>query len=91
MPKNDVTNDKYNPPSNLSHDFEEVWFDDLETNELFWQTNLPQENNPWRKQTDTTALNLKQGTIHTFKPRTKLYQRIQRLLVKEMVRKQMRI
>tara|TARA_R100000152_G_C6642179_1_gene86407 strand:+ start:151 stop:381 length:231 start_codon:yes stop_codon:yes gene_type:complete len=76
MAENNPAKDRYNPPGTLSIDFEEVWFQDLEVNELFWQTNLPSESTPWRKQSAGTALNLKTQTIHKFQPRTKLYQRI---------------
>ena len=76
MATNNPANDRYNPPSNMNTDFEEVWFSELEDNELFWQTNQPNENNPWRKQGTDTALNLKTQTVHRFEPRTKLYQKI---------------
>ena len=48
-PVNDPTNDRYNPPGNLSEDFEKFRFSELEINELFWQTNIPGNNIPWRK------------------------------------------
>ena len=35
--------DHFNPPSNMSQDFEEHRFEDLEVDELFWQTNKPKE------------------------------------------------
>lgn len=76
MATNNPANDNYNPPSNMSPDFEEVKFSELEDNELFWQTNQPGENNPWRKQGGDTALNLKTQTVHRFEPKTKLYQKI---------------
>tara|TARA_Y100000592_G_scaffold79104_1_gene124625 strand:- start:2272 stop:2502 length:231 start_codon:yes stop_codon:yes gene_type:complete len=76
MATNNPANDRYNPPGNMVPDFEEIWFSDLEVNELFWQTNQPNENNPWRKQSDNSALNLKTQTVHNFNPRTKLYQKI---------------
>ena len=76
MPNNNPTRDRYEPPSNMSNDFEEFNFEDLEVNELFWQTNRPEESNPWRKQTSGTALNLKSQTIHKFGGKTKVYQRI---------------
>ena len=76
MPINNPTGDHFNPPSNLSQDFEEYWFEDLEVDELFWQTNRPEESNPWRKSSQTQGLNLKTQATHNFKPRTKVYQRI---------------
>ena len=46
MPSNNQVNDRYNPASNMSVDFEEFYFQDLEVDELFWQTNRPEESNP---------------------------------------------
>ena len=76
MPTNDPTNDRYNPPGNLSPDFEEFNFGDLELDELFWQTNRPTESNPWRKSSQTQGFNLKSRTTHNFDLKTKVYQRI---------------
>ena len=76
MPNNNPTGDFFNPPSNLSQDFEEYWFEDLEVDELFWQTDKPEESNPWRKSNQTQALNLKTQTIHNFQGKTKVCQKI---------------
>ena len=76
MPTNNPTDDRYNPPSNLSLDFEEFKFGDLEIDELFWQTNRPTESNPWRKSSQTQGLNLKSQTTHNFDLKTKVYQKI---------------
>ena len=76
MPNNNPTRDRFDPPSNLSVDFEEYYFGDLEVDELFWQTNRPEESNPWRKSNQTQALNLKSQTIHNFDLKTKVYQKI---------------
>ena len=76
MPVNNPSGDFFNPPSNMSQDFEEYYFGDLEVDELFWQTNRPEENNPWRKSTQTQGLNLKSQTTHNFQGRTKVYQKI---------------
>ena len=60
MPTNNPTRDRYEPPSNLSLDFEEYTFGDLEVDELFWQTNKPKEESiPWRKVSLTEGRNLK--------------------------------
>ena len=75
-PTNDPTNDRYNPPGNLSEDFEKFKFGELEDNELFWQTNKPKESNPWRKSSQTQGLNLKTQTTHNFDLKAKVYQRI---------------
>ena len=76
MAKNDQANDRYNPPGNLTHDFEEFWFHDLEVNELFWQTNQPGENIPWRKLNQTQGINLKAQTTHNFNIKTKVWQKV---------------
>ena len=77
MAINNPTGDHYNPPSNLSQDFEEYWFEDLEVDELFWQTNKPKEEQiPWRKTSLTEGRNLKTQTIHSFQSRTKVFQKI---------------
>ena len=64
MPTNNPTRDRFDPPSNMSQDFEEFEFGDLEANELFWQTNRPEEENPWRKVNQTQGINLKTQTKH---------------------------
>ena len=79
MPVNNPSGDYFNPPSNMSQDFEEYNFEDLEVNELFWQTNKPKEGEasiPWRKENQTQAKNLKTQKIHTFKGKTKVFQKI---------------
>ena len=76
MPTNNPTRDRFDPPSNMSADFEEYWFEDLEVDELFWQTNRPEESNPWRKSSQTQGLNLKTQTTHNFQGRTKVFQKI---------------
>lgn len=77
MAVNNPTGDHFNPPSNLSQDFEEYWFEDLEVDELFWQTNKPREESvPWRKTSQTEGRNLKTQNIHSFQRRTKVFQKI---------------
>ena len=77
MATNNPAGDFYNPPSNLSQDFEEYRFEDLEVDELFWQTNKPKEEQiPWRKSSLTEGRNLKTQTLHSFQRRTKVYQKI---------------
>ena len=77
MPVNNPAGDHFNPPSNLSQDFEEYRFEDLEVDELFWQTNKPKEEQiPWRKTSLTEARNLKTQQIHNFQSRTKVFQKI---------------
>ena len=76
MPNNNPTRDRFDPPSNLSVDFEEYYFGDLEVDELFWQSNQPGDNIPWRKVNQTQAMNLRARSTHNFDLKTKVYQRI---------------
>ena len=76
MANNNQVNDRYNPPGNLSHDFEKLRFSELELDELFWQTDRPEESNPWRKENQNQGKNLKSQTFHNFQPKTKVFQRI---------------
>ena len=76
MANNNPTRDRYEPPSNMSNDFEEFQFGELEVNELFWQTNRPEESNPWRKENQTQGRNLKTQTLHNFQVKTKVFQKI---------------
>ena len=77
MPINNPMGDHFNPPSNMSQDFEEYYFEDLEVDELFWQTNKPKEESiPWRKVSQTEGKNLKTQTTHSFQGRTKVFQKI---------------
>ena len=77
MPVNNPTGDFFNPPSNLSQDFEEYYFEDLEVDELFWQTNKPKEEHiPWRKVSQTEGVNLKTQKTYNFQRKTKVYQNI---------------
>ena len=76
MANNNPTRDRYEPPSNMSNDFEEFYFEDLEVGELFWQTNRPEESNPWRKENQTQGKNLKNQSLHNFQVKTKVYQKI---------------
>jgi len=76
MAKNDPVQDATNPPGNLSHDFEDYTFGSLEIAEVFWQTNQPGDNIPWRKMDENRAMNLKKGTLHNFIHNTVVWQKI---------------
>ena len=77
MAINNPAGDHFNPPSNLSQDFEEFRFEDLEVDELFWQTNKPKEEQiPWRKSSLTEGRNLKTQKIYGFDLKTKVFQKI---------------
>ena len=75
MPTNDQANDRYDPPGNLSHDFEKFKFGELDADELFWQTNQPGDNIPWRKVSQTQAINLRAKSTHNFNPNTVVWQK----------------
>ena len=76
MPTNDPTQDRYNPPGNLSEDFESFKFSELELDELFWQSNQPGNNIPWRKTSQTQGTNIKANTVHNFNSNTVVWQKI---------------
>ena len=77
MAKNDPTQDFINPPSNMSLDFEETYFSELNNDELFYQTNKPKETpDIWRKVGENGAMNVKTRQVHSFNDRTKVYQKI---------------
>ena len=77
MPVNNPSGDYFNPPSNMSQDFEEYYFEELEVDELFWQTNKPKEESiPWRKTSLTEGRNLKTQKIYNFQGKTKVFQKI---------------
>ena len=44
--------------------------------ELFWQTNQPGDNIPWRKVSATQGRNLKAQTNHNFNPNTVVWQKV---------------
>ena len=77
MAKNDPTQDLFNPPSNMSQDFEETYFSELNNDELFYQTNKPKETpDIWRKVNEVNAMNVKKRQVHNFNGKTKVFQKI---------------
>ena len=76
MATNDPMQDAYNPPGNLSQDFERYTFGELEIDELFWQTNQPGNNIPWRKVNQTQCINIKANTTHNFNTNTVVWQKV---------------
>ena len=75
MAENNPAEDRYNPPGNLSQDFEKFTFGELEDNELFWQTNQPGVNIPWRKISAAQGRNLKAKSNHNFNANTVVWQK----------------
>ena len=77
MAVNNPMGDHFNQPSNLIEDFEEFYFEELEVDELFCQTNKPKEESiPWRKTSLTEGRNLKTQKIYNFQGKTKVFQKI---------------
>ena len=76
MPTNDQANEMNHLKAFSEMDFEKFKFSELEDNELFWQTNIPGDNIPWRKTNETQALNIKAQTTHKFQSNTVVWQKI---------------
>jgi len=75
-PTNDPANDRYNPPGLGSSDFERLKFEEVGVDDLFWQSDLPGNNIPWRKVSETQAINIKAQTTHNFRLNTIVWQKI---------------
>ena len=77
MARNNPTQDFFNPQSNMIQDFEEIYFSELNNDELFYQTNKPKETpDIWRKVGENGAMNVKTRQVHNFNGKTKVYQKI---------------
>jgi len=76
MATNDPAQDRYSPPDLNSKDFERFTFNELEIDELFWQTNQPGDNISWRKLNENQAINLRKQTTHNFNAKTVVYQKV---------------
>ena len=76
MATNDPMRDSHNPPGTTSRDFERFTFGELEPDELFWQTNKPGNNIPWRKINKNQGFNIKAKTAHNFQARTIVWQKV---------------
>ena len=75
MAINDQARDRYNPPSTSNTDFEKFTFGELEIGELFWQSNVPGDNIPWRKDSLSQGKNLKAESLHNFSANTVVWQK----------------
>tara|TARA_Y100000310_G_scaffold334833_1_gene415485 strand:- start:97 stop:330 length:234 start_codon:yes stop_codon:yes gene_type:complete len=69
MVGNNLPNDMYNPPSVSQTDFEEIRFNEIDSDDLFWLNQNPNGdvNHVHRKISDGEAMNLKTGVTSTFK------------------------
>ncbi len=77
MPNNDLTRDSYNPPGINSDDWETFKFNDLEEMELFWlDTTKSKSNVPYRKESQTHAMNTHTRESSVMDQKRIVYQRI---------------
>ena len=76
MPENNQAQDAYNPPSITNEDFEQLKFNEIELDDLFWlkDRNAP-DNPPYRKLNDNEAGNTKTRLLESFKSNDVVYQR----------------
>ena len=64
---NNPVDDRYNPPGIGQNDFDEVRFDEIEEEDLFWLNQSTGDNNPpYRKMNDTQGYNTKTGIVEDF-------------------------
>jgi len=73
---NDPANDRYNPPSNLSDDFNEYKFDDILEHDLFWLNTNRTNNQVYRKINESQAMNLKTRETISFGKIETVFQKI---------------
>jgi len=73
---NNIVNDRYNPPGIGSNDFDEIKFDEIEDEDLFWlNTSTGMNNPPYRKMNATQGHNTKTGIVSDFGRRQVVFQR----------------
>ena len=75
-PENNPAEDRYNPPSNLSNDFEQTTFGEVEDDDLFWLNETREDNSPYRKVNDNEAGNTKTRVLDSFSKKLVVFQRI---------------
>tara|TARA_Y100000034_G_scaffold133494_1_gene199084 strand:+ start:432 stop:665 length:234 start_codon:yes stop_codon:yes gene_type:complete len=77
MPRNDPVQDLYQPPSNQSIDFEEILFEDIEVNDLFWLQDVNNRGNaPHRKINEREGINVRTNKVQSVSLRKTVYSRI---------------
>ena len=69
MVGNDLPSDMYNPPSVSQIDFEDIRFNEIDSDDLFWLDQNPNGNinHVHRKINEKEAIDLKTGVTSTFK------------------------
>ena len=75
---NNLPQDMYDPPSSTAIDFEEYRFSDIPLEEFFWlnKNSNSDENNAYRKISDTEGMNTKTRLISQFERSLIIYQKI---------------
>ena len=73
---NNPVDDRYNPPGIGSNDFDEVMFEEVEDEDLFWLNTSNGDNNPpYRKINDGQGYNTRTGIVGNFERRQIIFQR----------------
>jgi hypothetical protein len=71
----DPVQDFYNPPA-AGTDFEEIYFSEVEDDDLFWLTQVNNDSNsPHKKTGNNTGVNMRNGAALNFKNHDKVYQK----------------
>ena len=73
---NNPVDDRYNPPGIGQNDFDEVRFDEIEDEDLFWLNQSVGDNNPpYRKMSAKQAHNTRDDIVYDFNYNQVVYQR----------------
>ena len=76
MPTNDSVEDRYNPPGIGQNDFDEILFEEIEDEDLFWLNTTNGDNNPpFRKINTKQGHNTRTGIVKDFERRQIVFQR----------------
>lgn len=76
MAKNNPANDRYNPPSNLTDEYELIRFSELNIGELIWLSNARgDKNHSHRKINEGQAMDLHTRETKNFNRNDKVYYR----------------
>ena len=76
MANNNPAHDRYNPPSNLTNDFELTRFSELNIGELLWLSDeRSDDNHSFRKSNEHQAMNVHTRQMRVFDANDKVYYR----------------
>ena len=71
----DSVSDFYNPPS-AGTDFEQLYFSEIDNDDLFWLNNVNDDSNPPHKKIeDGKGVNMRTGDVLTINHHTHIYQK----------------